>query len=285
MTDTAKSRRQPRALRDVDQSRMTLTEHLFEFRERLVKSLLALVVTVVVAFVFFPEIFAVIQRPYCDLPAKYRFDPGGDCKLYFFGVIDGFTVRMQVSLIVGALLASPVWLYQLAAFVTPGLHRRERRWAFPFVAISLVLFTVGGFFAYLTLDRGLLFLFGIAGEDITPLLGAKQYLSFFSLMLLAFGVSFELPLLLVFLELVGVVDAAKLRRWRRQMYFALALFTALITPSQDPITFLAMWVPMVIFYEAAVVFARVHGRAKARRGGTEQWADDESSPVEPAEPV
>ncbi len=269
-------------MRDVDDSRMTLTEHLSELRSRLVKSLVALAAGVVVAFVLFPRIFDVISQPYCDLDQKYRpFTPGG-CKLVFLGVIDGFTVRMQVALIVGALLASPVWLYQLAAFVTPGLHRNERRWAFPFVGISLLLFGLGAVFAYLTIDNGLTFLLGIGGDDLGALLGAKQYLSFFSLMLVAFGVSFEFPLLLVFLELVGVVDDVKLRRWRRSMYFGLSFFAAVITPSQDPFTFLAMWLPLLLFYEAVVVYARIHARSRARRGGggTDRWADDETSPLD-----
>lgn len=284
MTDTPRRRRRTRT---VEESRMTLVEHLVELRSRVVKSLIALLVGFVVAFVIYPHVFALLQSPYCDLPPEMRFQPD-DCRLYFFGVAEGFVLRMQLTLLVGALLASPIWLYQLAAFIAPGLHENERRWTFVFVGVSVLLFAAGTVFAYLTLPMGLRFLLGFGGEDLVAVLGAKQYLSFLTLMLLAFGVSFEFPLVLVFLVLVGVLDAAKLRRLRRAMYFGVAALSAVITPSQDPITFLAMWIPMVIFYECVVLFARVHGRRKAARAareGTEQWADDETSQVEPAAPV
>ncbi len=263
---------------------MTLVDHLLALRRRLVRSALALLAAVVVSFLLFDRIFGLLAHPYCQLPDHLR-SGGEGCQLVFFGVLDAFVIRLRVSVISGVILASPVWLYQLWAFITPGLHPRERRWALPFVASSVLLFAAGATFAYLTLGRGLEFLLGFGTDEITPFLAVDRYLSFVTLMLIAFGVSFEFPLLLIFLELVGLVDAPKLQRWRRGMFFGLAAFAALITPSQDPFTFLAMWLPLCAFYEVAILFARLHGAARRRRGDTSPYAgigDDETSSL--AEP-
>lgn len=260
---------------------MTLVEHLTELRSRMVKSAAALVVGVALAFFFFGPILRFLERPYCDLPAHYRFG-GGDCTLFVTGVLDQFLVRMRVALMAGAILSSPVWLWQLWQFITPGLHRRERRWAVPFVACSLVLFVAGAAFAYYTLANGLRFLLSVGGSGIVSILTVDKYLSFVTLMLLAFGVSFEFPLLMAFLNIVGITPTAKLRKWRRSMFFGLSVFAAVITPSQDPFTFLAMWVPLCLMYEVVILFGRLRDRARRRRGGgdsTDQWGDDETSPL------
>ena len=281
MTETARApgtrRRRPR---HPDDSRMTLVEHLVELRSRMVKSAAALVVGVIVAYVFFPRIFEFLQQPYCDIPARHRLG-GEDCRLLVTGVLDQFLVRMKVSLMTGTLLSSPVWLWQLWAFITPGLHPRERKWAVPFVTASLVLFAAGAAFSYLTLQNGLGFLLGIGGEGVTSLLTVDKYLSFVTLMLLAFGVSFEFPILMIFLNIVGLTPTPKLRKWRRSMYFGLSVFAAVITPSQDPFTFLLMWVPLCLFYEFAILFGRLRDKARGRAGAEsdDRWADDETSPI------
>jgi sec-independent protein translocase protein TatC len=264
-----------------DDARMPLVAHLTELRSRLVKSSAALLVGVVVAYVLFPRIFEFLQRPYCALPASRRFG-GEDCRLLVTGVLDQFLIRMKVSLMAGSVLSAPVWLWQLWAFVTPGLHPRERRWALPFVTASLVLFAAGATFSYYTLQNGLGFLLGIGGEGVTTLLTVDKYLSFVTLMLLAFGVSFEFPILMIFLNIVGVAPTPKLRKWRRAMFFALSVFAAVITPSQDPFTFLAMWLPLCFFYEFVIVFGRIRDRARRRKHAgesTDQWSDDETSPL------
>jgi sec-independent protein translocase protein TatC len=276
-TTTARRRRRPE---HPDESRMTLVEHLTELRNRMVKSAAALVVGVIVAYFFFPQIFKFLQQPYCDLPTTRRLG-GADCRLLVTGVLDQFLVRMKVSLMAGSLLSSPVWLWQLWAFVTPGLHPRERKWAVPFVLSSLVLFAAGSAFSYLTLQNGLNFLLGIGGEGVASLLTVDKYLSFVTLMLLAFGVSFEFPILMIFLNIVGITPTPKLRKWRRAMYFGLSVFAAVITPSQDPFTFLLMWVPLCVFYEVVIVFGRLRDRSRRGRDteSTDQWADDETSPL------
>lgn len=280
MTDT--TARPRRRAAHPDESRMTLVEHLTELRSRLVKSVLALTVASIAAFVLFEPIMDFLQRPYCGLPADLRFPPGGgDCQLYVTGVLDQFMIRMRVSLMAGAVVSAPVWLWQVWQFVTPGLHARERRWAVPFVAASILLFVGGAVFAYFTLANGLRFLLEIGGDSVTSILTVDKYLGFVTLILLAFGVSFEFPLLMLFLNVVGVTPTEKLRRWRRGMFFGLCVFAAVITPSQDPFTFLAMWLPLCGSYELVIVFGRVRDRIKRRRGGegTDQWADDEVSPL------
>ena len=270
--------------RHPDDARMTLTEHLEELRARLVKSAAALIVGIVLAFLWFGPILRFVEHPYCALPARYRFPPGdGSCTLYVTGVMDQFTVRMRVAMWAGAILSSPVWLWQLWAFVTPGLHPRERRWAVPFLVSSISLFVAGAAFSYYTLQNGLRFLLGIGGHGLQAVLTVDKYLNFVTLMLLAFGVSFEFPLLMIFLNIVGVTPTKKLRQWRRAMFFGLSVFAAVITPSQDPFTFLAMWLPLCLMYEVVIVFARLRDRARRKRGlgehDTDQWSDDETSPL------
>ena len=281
MTDTTAARPRRRAAHP-DDSRMTLVEHLTELRARLVKSAIAFVAVTIVAFVFFEPILGFLQRPYCELPADLRFPPGGgDCQLFVTGILDQFMIRIRVAMLAGAVGSAPVWLWQLWQFVTPGLHPRERRWAIPFVTSSVLLFVAGAVFAYYTLANGLRFLLGVGGEGITSLLTVDKYLGFVTLILLAFGVSFEFPLLMVFLNIVGVTPTATLRRWRRGMFFGLCVFAAVITPSQDPFTFLAMWLPLCLSYELVILFGRVRDRMRRRRGteSTDQWADDEVSPL------
>jgi sec-independent protein translocase protein TatC len=264
-----------------DDSRMSLVEHLVELRNRMVKSALALFVGVVVAFFLYERIFAFLQHPYCALPDTKRLG-GADCRLLVTGVLDQFLIRMKVSLLSGAVISSPVWLWQLWAFVTPGLHPRERKWAVPFVTASVALFGLGAAFSYYTLQNGLSFLLGIGGGGVATLLTVDKYLSFVTLMLLAFGVSFEFPILMIFLNIVGVAPTPKLRKWRRTMFFCLALFAALITPSQDPFTFVLMWGPLCLFYEIVIVFGRIRDRSRRNRPSedTDQWSDDEASPVD-----
>jgi sec-independent protein translocase protein TatC len=260
---------------------MTLVEHLSELRSRLVKSVIAIAVCSIVAYVMWEPIFEFLKRPYCSLPADRRFNGGSGCDLAVLGVLDQFLVRMKVAMIAGSVAAAPVWLWQLWAFITPGLHPKERRWAVPFVLASLTLFGAGAVFSYVTLSKGLGFLLGVGGEGVVSVLTIDRYLSFVTLMLLAFGVSFEFPVLMIFLNIIGVTPTPRLKQWRRGMFFGLSVFAAVITPSQDPFTFLALWIPMCLFYEISILFGRVRDRTRRNRPeGTDQWDDDETSPLD-----
>jgi sec-independent protein translocase protein TatC len=258
---------------------MSLSDHLRELRTRLGWSFLAIVVAMVVAFVMWEPIFEFLKQPYCETSAGAR----QDCRLTSFSVFDQFKVRLRVSAIGGVLLAAPVWLYQLGAFITPALHRREKRYAAGFLAASLVLFAIGTVFAYLTISQGLDFLLRIGGDEIDPITGVQSYLDFVVLCLVAFGLAFLFPVLVVFLNMLGMFPLAKMRSWRRGMYVAIFAAAAVITPSQDPFTFVIMAIPICLMYEGCILIARLRERAARRQREADPVAslgDDETSPLE-----
>jgi sec-independent protein translocase protein TatC len=242
---------------------MSVIEHLEELRSRLVVCLIALGLGTVVGWIFYSVLFRIaISHPYCralhDLP-KAIVPPTG-CHLIFSGVVEPFLIRFKLSIAAGFALALPVLLYQLWRFITPGLTRRERRMALPFVGSSLVLFALGGWFAYLTLSKGLRFLLSFAGSTIVPLLTVDRFMNFVLFLVLAFGLSFEFPLVLIMLEWVGVLSSRRLRDFRRWAWLGITVFAAVITPSQDPYTQLAMMIPMLIFYEVSILVGRAMKR-------------------------
>ena len=261
---------------------MTLAEHLRELRRRIIIAALAIIAGTIVAFVFHHAILHWLTRPYCSLPPSYRL-VHDKCTLVVTGVLDPFTVTLRLSLYAGLVLSAPVWLWQLWKFVTPGLYQRERRWALAFVGSSMVLFTMGGLFAYLTLSRGLRFLLGFASGGLASLLTFDSYLSYVLAIVLVFAVSFEFPLLIVMLNLVGVISYQRLRHWTRGIVFGIFAFAAVATPTQDPFTMLALAVPLCLLFGLALGIARLHDRRVARRGDTSPYAhlaDDELSPLD-----
>jgi sec-independent protein translocase protein TatC len=233
------------------EGRMTVFEHLGELRRRLMISIVAVVVAGTVVFIFAPEIISWLIRFYNDAAPK-----GTPNKFIFTGPLDAFATRLKIATYGGIVLALPVWLWQLWRFITPGLTRNEKKYAVPFVASSIVLFVMGGIVALLTLEPALKFLLGIGGSDLQPLLTADKYISLVSLMILAFGLSFEFPVVLVFLLIARVLTTAQLRAWRRYAAVIIVAFAAVITPSQDPYSLFAMAVPMYIFYEASILIGR-----------------------------
>ena len=273
--------------RHPDDARMTLTEHLRELRRRVVISGLAIVAGTGIAFAFHHWLLDVITKPYCDLPDHYH-PFTGECTLVVGGVLDPFTVTLRLSLYAGLLLSSPVWLYQLWRFVTPGLYDKERRWALTFVGSSVALFAAGAVVAYVTLQNGLRFLLGFQGGGLASLLNFNSYLSYVVAMMLVFAVSFEFPLFIVMLNLAGVLTYERLRRWTRGIVFGIFVFAAIATPSQDPFTMLALSLPMCVLYAGALLVARIHDRRVANRGDRSAYAhlaDDELSPIDDDEPV
>lgn len=276
----------PRRKQPVPDGRMTLMEHLRELRSRIVKSVLALAVTTLACLIFaYEPLQRLITRPYCAVDPSRRFNPEGPdtCQLITTGPLDGFSFRIKVGLIAGLVLAAPVILYQLWSFVTPGLHRHERRYAIGFVAGSTVLFAAGTALAYLVLGTSLNVLLGFGGDGLTALLTADKYLSFVLGLLLVFGLAFEFPLLVVMLNFAGVLSSDRLRSWRRVALFACFLFAGIATPSQDPFSMLALAVPLCLLYEASIVVARLHDRAVRKREAASPYAglaDDETSALE-----
>ncbi len=239
---------------------MTLVEHLRELRTRLVISVLAIAIGVAIAYVLWSPIYDFLRAPYCQTGPGRR-----SCDLYALGIFDQFHVRMQVSIRAGVVLSAPIWLYHVARFMTPALYRRERRYATGFFVAALVLFAAGASMAYLTVSRGLDLFLGIGGGHVVPILSVQSYLSFVTVLLVAFGLAFEFPLMVLFLNLTGVLSAQRMRSSRRGVMFGLFVFSAILVPTTDPFTFLAMAVPLVALYEVCIVIARTRDRGQAKR--------------------
>ncbi|MEX1007498.1 MAG: twin-arginine translocase subunit TatC [Acidimicrobiia bacterium] len=230
---------------------MTVVEHLTELRSRLVISLIALAVGATICFIFAPQIISFLVRFYRDATEGKR------NALIFTGPLDAFATRLKIATYGGIVVASPVWLWELWRFITPGLNPTEKRYAVPFLFFSLFLFVCGAAVALVTLEPALHFLLTIGGSDLKPLLAADRYISLVSLMIVAFGISFEFPVVLVFLLIARVLTTAQLRSWRRYAAVVIVIFAAVITPSQDPYSLFAMAIPMYLFYEASILIGRI----------------------------
>ena len=264
---------------------MSLIAHLTELRNRIAKALLALLVATAIAFWWYDHgLGEFIRAPYCNLPAGLRY--GGNqngCGLLITDVFGGVFIRLKVAFLAGAVLSAPLWLYQLWAFITPGLKRNEKRYGIGFVAVSTFLFAAGAVLAYISLSKGLQLLLGLAGQGVIVALTAQDYIGFVLSLLVAFGVSFEVPLIAVALNLVGVLPYALLAKSRRWIFFLTLVFAAVITPTQDPFTMMLMAGPMILLFEGAIQIARVVDKRRARRKAIEGYhdlGDDEASPLD-----
>lgn len=239
---------------------MTLMEHLGELRTRLFVAILSIAVGTVIGWFLYTPVFNFLTNPFCGFIMQHRtlaIDPANPCKVAFTSAVDPFMLKIKLATYIGFCIALPVTLFELWRFITPGLTSRERRYAIPFVLSSLLLFILGAAFAMFTLPKALSFLLGFAGtERFTLVLTATTYLSFVMLIIAVFGLSFEFPVVLVALVAANVLSSARLRKWRRYAILGIAIFAAVITPSQDWFTMSAMMVPLILFYELAILIAR-----------------------------
>jgi sec-independent protein translocase protein TatC len=260
----------PRSRRAANpEAKMPLMEHIRELRNRMLKALLVITVGAVVGWFLYPHVWHFLEAPYCRLPHRLIasvLPHGSKCTLYVNGLFDALFLRLKLAIVVGVMLTAPYWLYQLWAFVAPGLHARERRWAYFFVGTAIPLFALGGAFAYFAMTKGLRFLLGLVPANVFPLITINTYLGYAIAMLLIFGLTFEVPLVFVLLNLAGVLTHQRFAKWRRMIIFLVFAFAAIFTPSPDPISMLLLAVPCVVLVEAAEVFAWAHDRRKARRG-------------------
>lgn len=231
---------------------MSLVEHLTELRRRLVISALALVAGSIVAFGLYETILGFLIQPYTDVT--------GRTSLLITDPLEGFNTRLKIAGYCGLLLSSPVVLWQIWRFITPGLNKKEKRYAIPFIVSSILLFVTGAAIALFSFEQALSFLVAVGGENLETFFSPSKYLGLIVVMMVAFGVAFELPIVLIFLQMAGVLTSAKLRKWRRGALVAIVGLAALITPSQDPYTLFAMAGPMYLLYEAAIVVGRLMKR-------------------------
>jgi sec-independent protein translocase protein TatC len=265
------------------EGRMPLMDHIRELRNRVVKMALALGAGMIVGFVFFLPVWHVIDRPLCA--ATIRGHTGcnslGFNQLVFNGPLDPFYLRVKVALIVGVVLSSPVWLYQLWAFIAPGLYTREKRWSYIFLGTAVPLFLIGVTLAYWSLGRSMHYLLGLTPHGVANLIQVDQYMSFVMAMLLAFGLAFELPLLIIMLNLAGILTHQRFRKWRRVMIFGVFLVAGMANPSPDPITMLILGGGCAALVEVAELIVWSNDRRRARQPDPYAGlADDQLSPIE-----
>ncbi len=272
---------------------MPLMEHLYELRNRLFWAMLALFVGAVIGYIWWgvsPRIAwgtgsiglrslgDLITGPYCGLQESQRLTTtAGQCQLLQTGPFEAFNTRLKVGVAAGAVLTAPLWLYQIWAFITPGLHAQERRFALTFVGVSSVLFATGAVLAYFVVPAGLAFLAAVGDGQFIVALTADRYIGLLLTMLLAFGVSFLLPVLIVMLNRVGMLPYEKLKSWQRGLLFGCFILAAVATPGSDIISMLALAVSLVLLFEVAVVIAYVHDRRLAKQRA-EQGLDDPDAP-------
>ena len=276
-------RRRPSNFERASEGSMTLIEHIRELRSRLFKACLGITVGAIAGFLVSTPLQEFITAPYCDF-YQAQTQQTTSCGFNATSVLDPFLLKLKISLYAGLVLAAPIWLYQLWAFIAPGLHKRERRYGYLFAAIATPLFAAGFVLGFYLVSRSIPFFLGL-NPDITMTANLDGYFEFVTGVMLLFGLGFEIPLILLLLNIAGVVSARRLLSWWRIAVFLFFLFAAIVTPTPDPFNMTVLAVCMSVLYFAAVGIAFI---IDARRGRREPYAnldDDDASPIEPMSPV
>jgi sec-independent protein translocase protein TatC len=256
--------------------KMALADHLRELRARLLRSTVVLLVAFVVALFFYDQLLNLVLKPYSD--AKAALGDDVETKAYIKGAAGPLLLQLKLSGIAALVCTSPYWLYQIWAFIVPGLHPHERKWSRIFAAVAGPLFMLGVATGYYVLPKGLEVLIGFTPVELENLVEFGEYFSFFTRMLLVFGVAFMIPLFVVLLNLAGVVSGKALGEHRAWIVVGVFVFAAAATPSTDPFSMLMLALPMTALFLASEVVARVIDRR--RRTELDALADDEPSPVD-----
>lgn len=256
---------------------MPLAGHLRELRARLIKGLLAILVATIAGFVFYEPLLSFLTQPFYGIEDDLRAQ-GIDTNLVINGVGGAFQFQLKIALVAGVLLASPVWLWQLWAFVLPALHRNERRWTVILTATGVPLFLCGATLAYFLLPKAFLVLIGFVPDGFTNLVSGSDYYDFVIRMMLVFGVAAEIPLVVLVLNRIGAVSGRQLANSRPWTILGIFVFAAVATPTTDPLTMVFLAAPMTALYLAAEVIARLTDRKRAK--AQPQWGDDQLSPLD-----
>jgi sec-independent protein translocase protein TatC len=268
--------------------RMPLMDHIRELRSRVIRALLAIVAGTAVGLIpavydriwrFIDHPFAIASRNLCR-SRGLRGCVGLNNSLIVSGIFDPLSIRIEIAFFFGLIVTSPVWLYQLWAFIAPGLYAREKRYTYAFVGAAVPLFVMGAGLAYVVMSRGLTFLLGLTPQGVNVLPSISTYLGYVLAMILGFGLTFELPLALVILNYARVLTHARFRKWRRVMIFAVFVFAGIATPSPDPLTMLLLAAPCVLLVELSELVIWAHDRRLAAR--PDPYAalrDDEATPL------
>lgn len=267
---------------------MPLMDHLRELRNRLLKALIAIVLGMIVALIFSNATINLVTRPFCTAVINGHtgcHTVGG--QLVVNGIFDPFFLRVKIAFFIALIATSPVWLYQLWAFIAPGLYSRERKWAYLFTGTAVPLFAGGAVLAYVVMGRGLHYLLGLAPKQVLILPSFDTYISYFIGMLLGFGLAFELPLAIVMLNIAGILTHERFRKWRKMLIFGAFLLAGMVNPSPDPWTMLILGGLCVVLVEVAEIFVYFNDKRRARLNPDPYagLADDELSPVDAPEPV
>jgi sec-independent protein translocase protein TatC len=274
--------------RENPEGRMPLVEHLRELRNRLVKAVLVIIAGMIVALCFSDQTWNFVVHPFCAavINGKSGCHQTGDM-LTVGSVMDPFFLRIKIAFFLALIGTCPVWLYQLWAFIAPGLYSREKKWAYVFTASAVPLFVGGAFLAYFVMDRGLQALLGFTPANVLVLPDVDTYLGYFTTMILGFGIAFELPLAIVLLNVIGILTHERFRKWRRMMIFLVFVACGIVNPSPDPYTMLILGGIAVALVEVAEVFVYFNDKRRAARHPDPYagLADNELSPIESPEPV
>lgn len=229
---------------------MTLAQHLAEVRHRFLVVIVAVAALGVLAFIFYPQILRFLQQPYCHASP-------GRCNFLVTNPLDGLSLRIKIAIYGGSFCALPIILWQTWRFITPGLKAQERKYAIPFVLSSVAFFAIGVAIAYFSFGHAIQFLQSIGGKSLITDYNPVQYLSLILLMMFVFGVTFEFPVVLVAMELAGVVTPRQLLRAWRYAVIVITVAAAVVTPSGDPLSMMALALPLTFFYFMAIGVGRV----------------------------
>jgi sec-independent protein translocase protein TatC len=284
--------------RENPDGRMPLMDHLRELRNRLVIAVLVIIGGMIVALCFSNATWSLITRPYCEAVIRgiqgcqpehvgNQVIVNDGHQLIVNGVFEGFFLRIKVAFFLSLIGTCPVWLFQFWAFIAPGLYQREKKWAYVFVGSAAPLFVGGAALAYLVMDRGLHYLLNLTPSGVTPLITVDSYFGYFTGMLLGFGLVFEIPLLIVMLNVVGILTHERFRKFRRLIIFGIFLVAGVVNPSPDPWTMLLLGGLAVLLTELAEVFVYFNDKRRARKHPDPyaDLADDELAPIEEPERV